>query len=417
MSAVAGAAALALPRAVRAASANDEVRFGLIGCGIRGSAYFDRAAMVCDPDQARLDKAAKSAGVAPKEAVTDFRRILDRPDIDAVVIATPDHWHAPAALLALAAGKHVYVEKPCSHNFRESQLLVDAARRSKLVVQHGTQQRSREFTGDAIQSLHEGAIGDVLVAKAWNIQHRKDIGHAKPAPVPPGVDYDLWVGPAEMVPFQPNRFHSDWHWWYNFGTGDVGNDGAHEIDYARWGLGVDTLPTKVAAIGGKYFYDDDQQYPDTATCVWDFPAAGDSKRRKQLIFEMRLWSTNYPYNCDSGVEFFGTKGRMMLSKRGKLLVVDDKNKTIREEKANDQQGWKHYDNFEAAIRDGSRLSAPIEEGHRSVGLIHLANIAIRLGRSLDFDPQSEKIVGDDEATHLLTRNYREPGHWAKPQGV
>jgi hypothetical protein len=183
------------------------------------------------------------------------------------------------------------------------------------------------------------------------------------------------------------------------------------------GLGVDTLPTKVAAIGGKYFYDDDQQYPDTATCVWDFPAAGDSKRRKQLIFEMRLWSTNYPYNCDSGVEFFGTKGRMMLSKRGKLLIVDDKNQTIREEKANDQQGWKHYDNFEAAIRDGGRLSAPIEEGHRSVGLIHLANIAIRLGRSLDFDPQSEKIVGDDEATQLLTRNYREPGHWAKPQGV
>ena len=201
-------------------------------------------------------------------------------------------------------------------------------------MQHGTQQRSREFTADAIQKLREGIIGDVLVAKAWNIQRRKDIGHVEAGSRPAGVDYDLWVGPAEMVPFQPNRFHSDWHWWYNFGTGDVGNDGAHEIDYARWGLGVDTLPTKVSAIGGKYFFDDDQQFPDTATCVWDFPAdAATPSSRRQLIFEMRLWSKNYPYNCDSGVEFFGTKGRMMLSKRGKLLIVDDNNKTIREEKA------------------------------------------------------------------------------------
>ena len=243
--AVAGAAALSLPASVRAAdSANEEVRFGLIGCGVRGSAFFERAAMVCDPDQSRLDAAAKSAGVAPAQAVTDFRRILDDRDIDAVVIAAPDHWHAPAAILACEAGKHVYVEKPCSHNFRESQLLVAAARRNNVVVQHGTQQRSRDSPRTPIQMLREGVIGDVLVAKAWNIQRRKDIGHAKPAAVPAGVDYDLWVGPAEMVPFQPNRFHGDWHWWYNFGTGDIGNDGAHEIDYARWGLGVDTLPTQ-----------------------------------------------------------------------------------------------------------------------------------------------------------------------------
>ncbi|MEX2093706.1 MAG: Gfo/Idh/MocA family oxidoreductase [Pirellulales bacterium] len=416
--AVAGAAALGLPAPVRAArSANEELRFGLIGCGIRGGAFLERAAMVCDPDQSRLDAAAKSAGVAPAQAVTDLRRILDNPDIDAVVIAAPDHWHAPAAILACQAGKHVYVEKPCSHNFRESQLLVVAARRNKVVVQHGTQQRSREFTANAIQSLREGLIGDVLVAKAWNIQRRKDIGHAKPAAVPAGVDYDLWVGPAEMVPFQPNRFHSDWHWWYNFGTGDVGNDGAHEIDYARWGLGVDTLPTKISAIGGKYFFDDDQQFPDTATCVWDFPAAGDSGPRRQLVFEMRLWSKNYPYNCDSGVEFFGTKGRMMLSKRGKLIVVDDDNKTIHDAKANDEQGWIHFDNFADAIRNNTRPNADILEGHRTVGLIHLANIAIRVGRSLDFDPATEQIVRDAEASQLLTRTYRQDGHWAKPQGI
>jgi predicted dehydrogenase len=217
-----------------------------------------------------------------------------------------------------------------------------------------------------------------------------------------------------MVPFQSNRFHSDWHWWYNFGTGDVGNDGAHEIDYARWGLGVDTLPTKISAIGGKYFFDDDQQFPDTATCIWEWP--GDSGPR-QLVFEMRLWTKNYPYNCDSGVEFFGTEGRMMLSKRGKLIVVDGDNKTIRSEKANDQLGWGHFDDFAAAIRDGHRPNAEIEEGHRSVGLIHLANASLRVGRSLEFDPKNEQIIGDDEASGLLTRTYRAGGHWAKPQGA
>lgn len=412
-----GTSAFSLPKSLRAAaSANERIRFGLIGCGIRGNAFAARASMVCDPDQSRLGAAAKSAGIASTDAVTDLRRVLDRQDIDAVVIATPDHWHAPAAILACQAHKHVYVEKPCSHNFRESQLLVAAAGKYNVVVQHGTQQRSREFTRNAIQQLHEGLIGDVLAAKAWNIQERKDIGHAKPGSVPPGVDYDLWVGPAEMMPFQANRFHSDWHWWYNFGTGDIGNDGAHEIDYARWGLGVNTLPSKVTAIGGKYFFDDDQQFPDTATCIWEWPAAG-NRGPRQLTFEMRLWSQNYPYNCDSGVEFYGTEGRLMLSKRGKLEIVDAKNKIIRTEKATDQLGWGHFDDFAAAIRDGRRPNAPIEEGHRTVGLIHLANVSLRLGRSLDFDPQGETIVGDDEASALLSRTYRNGGHWAKPQGV
>jgi len=416
-SAAIGVTALTLPKSLRAAeSANERVRFALIGCGIRGNAFVSRASMVCDPDQSRLDAAAKSAGVASTDAVTDLRRVLDRNDIDAVVIATPDHWHAPAAILACQAGKHVYVEKPCSHNFRESQLLVEAARKHNVVVQHGTQQRSREFTREAIQQLREGVIGDVLAAKAWNIQERKDIGHAQPGTVPAGVDYDLWVGPATMVPFQSNRFHSDWHWWYNFGTGDIGNDGAHEIDYARWGLGVDSLPAKITAVGGKYFFDDDQQFPDTATCIWEWPAAGERGPR-QLTFEMRLWSKNYPYNCDSGVEFYGTNGRMMLSKRGKLAIVDADNKTIRSEKAHDQQGWIHFDDFAAAVRDGHRPNADIEEGHRSVGLIHLANVSLRVGRSLDFDATNEKIVGDDEASALLARTYRDGGHWAKPQGV
>jgi predicted dehydrogenase len=415
-SAVAGAAALGLPSLARARMANSEVRFGLIGCGVRGSAFLERAAYVCDPDQERLANAAKSAGLDPTHAVSDLRRILDDRAIDAVVIATPDHWHAPAAILACEAGKHVYVEKPCSHNFRESQLLVAAARRNNVVVQHGTQQRSREFTRNAIQMLREGAIGEVLVAKAWNVQRRNDIGHATPTVPPPGVDYDQWVGPAEMVPYQANRLHSDWHWWYNFGTGDIGNDGCHELDYARWGLGVDGLPAKVTAIGGKYYFDDDQEFPDTATCIYEYPADGATGNRRQLMFEMRLWSKNYPYNCDSGVEFYGTKGKMFLSKRGKLQVFDDDNKTIRREQADDQLGWGHFDNFVAAIRDGGRLNADIEEGHRTVALVHLANTAIRVGRSLDFDPQAEQIVDDAEASQLMSRIYRD-GHWAVPAGV
>jgi predicted dehydrogenase len=413
----AGVAALSLAGKARAQSANDAIRYGLIGCGSRGSVFFEGAHTVCDPDQERAGEAAHRAGIGADHAVTDLRRILDDRDIDAVVIATPDHWHAPAAILACEAGKHVYVEKPASHNFRESQLLLAAARRSNVVVQHGTQQRSRPFCIDAMQKLHEGLIGDVLVAKAWNIQQRKNIGHSKPKEVPPGVDYDMWVGPAEMVPFQPNRFHADWHWWYNFGTGDIGNDGAHELDYARWGMGIDTLPTKATAFGGKYFFDDDQQFPDTATCVFEYPGGIGKGYPQQLIFEMRLWSRNYPYNCDSGVEFYGTKGKMFYSKRGKLIVVGPNNEPILDQRKPEKEPFTHFENFVEAIRTGSRPNADIEEAHRSMALVHLANISLRTGRSITFDPDAEQIVGDAEASEFLTRVYRQNGHWAIPEGA
>ena len=176
-------------------------------------------------------------------------------------------------------------------------------------------------------------IGDVLMAKAWNVQTRGNIGHKTPSDPPPGVDYDAWVGPAEFLPYQENRFHYNWHWWYNFGTGDIGNDGTHEIDYARWGLGVEGLPSTVTGLGGKYFHDDDQEYPDTATCAFEWPGDGAVGNRRQLIFEMRLWSTNYPYNCDSGAEFYGTEGRLFVSKRGKLEVYGPRNQRIEDAQA------------------------------------------------------------------------------------
>jgi len=394
-----------------------DMRFGLIGCGQRGRHFFHGATYVCDPDQDHLAHAAKQAGVDASHVVTDLRRILDDKSIDAVVIAAPDHWHAPAAILACEAGKHVYVEKPCSHNFRESQLLLAAARKNNVVVQHGTQQRSRPFTISAVDMLRDGVIGDVLMAKAWNIQKRDNIGRAQPSTPPPQLDYDLYVGPAEMTPFQSNRFHQTWRWWYNFGTGDLGNDGAHELDYARWGLGVDTLPTKIAALGGKYFHDDDQQFPDTATCVFEYSGEGLDGKSKQLIFEMRLWSKNYPHNCDSGVEFYGTGGTMMLSKRGKLLVFDEDNILQHSIRSEPEQQLAHLENFFAAIQNGLRPSADIQEGHRSVALAHLANIAIRTGRSLTFDPVGERILDDKESQDLLSRTYRREGHWAVPIGA
>ena len=278
---------------------------------------------------------------------------------------------APAAILACEAGKHVYVEKPCSHNLRESRLLLDAARRNKVVVQHGTQHRSNKLIAGAVQMLREGVIGDVLAARAWNVQRR----------------------------------------------GNIGNDGTHEIDYARWGLGVDTLPSKIVGLGGKYSHDDDQEFPDTATCVCEYPGDGKVGSRRQLIFEMRLWSTNYPYNCDSGAEYLGTKGKMFVSKRGKLEILDGRNQKIEAQPKEPPKLLAHREDFFDAIRTGRRPNADIEEAHRSVAVVHLANVAVRLGRSLEFDPQKEQVVGDEEANKLLSRKYREEGHWAVPKGA
>ncbi|MEO2019302.1 MAG: Gfo/Idh/MocA family oxidoreductase, partial [Fuerstiella sp.] len=327
-----GLSATAYNRVARAVTRGPRPVIGFVGCGgrskslVKGFTGDADVGWACDPDEGRAQALQEKSGA--KQITNDLRRVLDDKSIDAIVVATPDHWHAPAAIMACNVGKHVYVEKPCSHNLREGRLLVDAARRNKVVVQHGTQSRSSEFIANAIQMLREGMIGEVLMAKGWNIQRRNNIGHADPSTAPANVDYDTWVGPAEMMPFQSNRFHYNWHWWHNFGTGDIGNDGAHEMDMARWGLGVEGLPSSVMAVGGKYYFDDNQQFPDTATCAFEWPGDGTVGRRKQLIFEMRIWSRNYPYNCDTGVEFYGTKGMLFVSKRGKLQMWDDSNQPV-----------------------------------------------------------------------------------------
>ncbi len=266
--------------------------------------------------------------------------------------------------------------------------------------------------------LRDGVIGDVLIAKAWNIQRRDNIGHASPTQPPSGFDYDLWVGPAPMMPFQPNRYHYTWHWWYNFGTGDLGNDGVHEFDMARWGLGVDTHPSQVAVAGGKFYFDDDQQFPDTVTATFDYPGDGRIGSRRQLVFEMRIWCTNYPEGVDGGVEFYGTKGKMFFSRRGKFQLWGERNRRLDQHPSqtpemnvtNNLRAWL------AAIRGEAAATANAHEAHMSASLCHLANIAVRTGRSFDFDPATEQIIDDQEANELLARTYRE-NHWAVPNGV
>lgn len=420
----AAAGLAAAPAVLQGSAPSGRVRLGVIGCGGQGMNHVRLLAQrsdadvlaVCDVDEAHRSRAIDtltSAGRTAPRAFTDVRQLLDDDALDAVVIATPDHWHVPAAILACDAGKHVYLEKPCSHNVREGRALVETSRRTGRLVQHGTQSRSAPYMKQAIAQLHDGLIGTVHIARVWNIQRRGSIGQASPTDPPAGVDYDTWLGPAPFVPWQVNRFHSQWRWWYAFGTGDFGNDGVHDTDYGVWGLGVDRHPNAVAALGGKYHIVDDQQFPDTQTVICEYRGHGDEPSR-QLIFEQRLWSTSYPYNTDSGVEFFGTKGMMYLSRRGKVQVLDERNRRVQlpvPEGAPRIEN--HHDNFLAAIRGEESLNAPIDVGHRSATLCHLGNIATRLRRTLEFDPDAEQIVNDEEADQLLTRAYR--SHWSVPR--
>jgi predicted dehydrogenase len=419
--------ATALNPTVISAEQGEVLPIALIGCGGQGTNLLTnflkipglQFQYVCDPDEKRAlsaaDRVMKSGQNGPK-IVSDLRRVLEDPNIQAVIVATPDHWHAPASILACESGKHVYVEKPCSHNILEGRLLVESASRNKRIVQHGTQSRSMELIRHSISHLHQGIIGKVLFAKAFNIQKRADIGHAKPSSPPEGFDYDLWTGPAPKVPFQSNRHHYTWHWWHDFGTGDMGNDGVHELDIARWGLGVTSHPNRVAAVGGKYYFDDDQQFPDTQNVLFEYKPDSKSSDPKQLMFEMRIWS---PYSPDQGIDngnmFYGTEGWMLLSKKGIVKVFDKKNKEI-ELPGKPEAHESHQLNFIEAIRNKRSLSAPIDIGHISASLCHLGNISTRLGRSLEFNPAKELFENDIEANTLLTRKYRE-AHWAIPKSV
>lgn len=404
-----------------------KVVIGVIGTGGMGTGHVKalsarpdvEIAWLCDVDQKRRDAAVQiveeATGRRPR-AEGDLRRVLDDRSVEAVWIATPDHWHAPAAILALDAGKHVYVEKPCCHNIREGRLMIEAASRSKKLLQVGTQSRSTDVVRAGIERVLAGEIGDVLVAKAWNSQLRGTIGKSQPSEPPAHLDFDTWVGPAPLVPYRPNLLPGVWRWWYDFGCGDMGNDGVHDIDVACWGLGVKSLPMTISCLGGKYFFDDDQQFPDTQYAVFEYPAENRPGGRKQLIFEQRIWSPYVQEGYENGAAFYGTKGLLVMGHTIGWKLYGPRNKLIAEQSgAADLVA--HHTNFLDCIRgSAAALNADIVAGYHSAGLVHLANIAARVGRVLHFDVEAEQIVGDSEANAMLSRRYR-AGHWGVPRGA
>jgi predicted dehydrogenase len=410
--------------AVQPAGAQNRLVVGLIGAGGMGTHHLRllaaradiRVAYVCDVDHQRLAAAAKlvetQSGKAP-QAVGDLRRILDDRAVDAVFIATPDHWHAPASVLALDAGKHVYVEKPCCHNIYEGQCMVAAVQRSGKKLQVGTQSRSTDVVREAMQRIAQGTIGEILVAKAWNSQKRSSIGKSQPASPPPHLDFDMWLGPAPVVPYRPNMLHGIWRWWYDFGCGDIGNDGVHDLDVACWGLQVNTHPVVVTCLGGKYYFDDDQQFPDTQYAIFEYEVEQSSGKRKQLVFEQRIWSPYVQEGYENGAAFYGTEGMLIIGHSVGWKLYGPRNKLIAE-RTGPADLAAHHQNFFDAIRDDVPLNADVLAGHRAATLVHLANISARVGRTLHFDPAAHQITNDAEAAPLVKRRYRE-GHWAVPK--
>ena len=415
-------AAAATASTAHAASAENRIRVGVIGPGGMGMNHVKNLAArddvqivaVCDVDKKRLATAASHVETATGKrpvATGDMRTLLDDASIDAVFVATPDHWHAPAAILALDAGKHVYVEKPCCHNVREGRLMADAVKRSGKMLQVGTQSRSTPCVMDGIKRVLDGEIGDVLVAKAWNSQRRGSIGHSEPTTPPAHLDFDAWVGPAPTVPYRKNMLPSVWRWWHDFGCGDIGNDGVHDIDVALWGLGVSTHPDQVACFGGKYFFDDDQEFPDTQYAQFEYSPKGAAGERKQLIFEQRIWTRYTQDGYENGAAFYGTKGMLIMGHTTGWRLYGERNKLIAEQTGRADL-VAHHTNFFDSIRGKAKPAASIEVGHRAATIVHLANIAARTERVLKFDPIKERITGDAEADQMLRREYR--SHWATP---
>ncbi|WP_373512731.1 Gfo/Idh/MocA family protein [Persicitalea sp.] len=416
------AMALSLPTIIpaRAFGANDRVSVAVLGVNGRGQnhmAGFSRlenveVATLCDPDnvilQQRAQEFEKKSGKKVKTEM-DLRKVFDDKSIDAVSIATPNHWHALATIWACQAGKDVYVEKPGSHDFAEGPKIIEAAKKYKRIVQHGVQLRSSEAMKEAVKHLRDGLIGDVYMARGLVFKWRPDLGDKGTSPVPEGLDYDLWTGPAQMRPFSKNYVHYNWHWYWNYGNGDIGNQGIHETDLCMWGLGVDTFPEKITSAGGKFLWKDAQETPEILSSTYIYP-----KERKIIEFEVRPWMTNQEDDTGIGNIFYGSEGYMVVNgyETYKTFLGRDR-KPGPARKA----GGDHFKNFIDAVvaRDPSLLNGPPETLHLSSGLAHLGNIAYRTGRNLTFDPQKEKFVNDKEADAMLSREYRAP--YSMPSNV
>jgi predicted dehydrogenase len=400
------------PSVLGSAAPNDTVRLAVLGVNGRGRDHiggFQRLpnvqiAVLCDPDdnvaRSRAAEFEKRYGRTVRTE-RDLRRVFDDKSIDAVSVATPNHWHALATIWACQAGKDVYVEKPGSHNVSEGRRMIEAAAKYNRIVQHGVQLRSSPAVQEAVRKLREGVIGKVYMARALIYRWRPSIGKKNPEPVPPGLDYNLWLGPAAERPFSRRWVHYNWHWHWDFGNGEIGNQGVHETDMCLWGLDVQH-PRFITSGGGKFLFDDDKETPEVLSSTCLYPDQG-----KIIEVEVRHWCTNEEHGVGVGNIFYGSDGYL-------LIKGYDRYETFlgakREPGPSRSEEGDHYANFIQAVRSRTKsdLNAPVETAHYSSALAHLGNIAYRLGRRLEFNPATEKFVNDPEADRHLTRPYRPP---------
>lgn len=392
--------------------ANDRINAAVLGVNGRGKNHIEglmaqknvQITTFVDPD---LNVAGERAKEFEKKygqkvnIVQDMRKAFENKDIHVVTVATPNHWHSLATIWACQAGKDVYVEKPGSHNIWEGRKMVEAARKYDRIVQHGVQLRSSVAIREAIQLLRDGYIGKVYMARGLVFRKRPDIGNKPFEPVPAGLDYDLWTGPAPKRPFTKNIVHYNWHWHWDYGNGDVGNQGIHETDLCMWGLNVG-LPTKITSMGGKFLWDDCKETPEVLSSIYNYP-----DENKIIQFEVRPWHTNGEDGASVGNIFYGDKGYMVIKGYDSYETFLGDDKTPGQKR---KEGGDHFKNFIEAVRahDSSMLHGPVESAHLSSALAHLGNIAYRTGRVLTFNPESESFVNDPEADRMLSRNYRAP---------
>jgi predicted dehydrogenase len=420
-----GAAGLALRTTAKSYSqilgSNERVNFAVIGLNGRGYAHLAslktnrstaRISHVCDVDGEILRKFAERTrqemGEAPM-AEKDFRKILEHKEIDAITIATPDHWHTAMAIAGLLAGKHVYVEKPCSHNPAEGEMLVQAEQKHKKLVQMGNQQRSSPHTIEIVEKIHGGIIGRAYLAKSWYVNTRKSIGTGKEVPVPPQLDWDLWQGPAPRRPYKDNVHPYNWHWFRIYGTGESLNNGTHEVDVCRWALGVD-YPQRVTASGGRYHFKDDWQFYDTLVTNFEY-------ENKMISWEGKSCEGMKVYGRERGSTIMGTTGSVLIDRDG-YEIYDLKGNKTSEFKAGgtttsadlvgrDSMTDAHFANFIAAIRTGEKLNAPVAAGNVAVTMLQLSNIAWEVNRELHLDTKDGRIQGDPEAMKKWDREYEQ----------
>ena len=400
--------------------ANELIRVAVIGCNSRGASMAGTFARqkntevvyICDVDDVAMQKGIKSVkevtGKEPK-GIKDFRKILDDKDLDAVYIAAPDHWHAPASILSLKAGKHVYVEKPLSHNPHEGEMLVEASGKYNRIVQIGTQRRSWPTLAQGIDELKNGVIGKVYMAKTWYANTRGPIGIGKVAPVPSNLDYNLWQGPAPHRPYKDNLIHYNWHWFWNWGTGEALNNGTHEIDVARWGLGLD-YPLKVNSVGGRYQFKDDWETPDTQVITFEAPGA-------TIVWEGRSCNGSNNDNRSRGVIFHGENGSLHTGDNS-YIIYDNQNKIVKEVKSGivitsglnttspgEELDAVHVISFLENIRNSRKPFADALTGHKSTLWMQLGNISQRVGHTLNIDPVNGHILDDKDAMKFWSREY------------